>query len=449
MSKILVIDDHKNSLIALGIILKNEGFSVVEAESGILAIETLKKQKFDLVITDLKMDEVDGLDIIDFVKKSNLTTEIIVITAYATIQTAVRAIKLGAYDYISKPLRKQEIVHTVNKALEKRHLVEEINLLEKQVKRENAQNIIVGKSQPMIQVMKLVKVVSRLDIPVLILGESGTGKELIADTIYRQSNRREKPFIAINCGALPENLIESELFGHLKGSFTGAHTNKRGLFKVADGGTLFLDEIGTMSLDVQIKLLRTLESGEIKPVGSDQTINVNTRLILATNSDLDKMVESKKFRSDLFFRINIFPIKLPSLHERISDIRLLANYFLDKFSEKYSKDIKNISESVLTKLDHYKWPGNIRELENVIERAVIIAKYDTISDADIPIEICGINETEIHPVKIKNDGSLSEIEKEVIRNKLRNNHWNKVKTARDLGISTTTLWRKIKRYKIV
>ena len=448
MSKILVIDDHDNSRYTLCLILKKEGYSVIEAESGARAIQILKGDFFDLIITDLKMDKVDGFDIIDYVKKSSPVTEVIVITAYATIQTAVKAIKLGAYDYIAKPMQREEIIHTVKKALEKARLIEEINTLKKQFKEENLRNSIIGNSQPMMQVMKLVKEVSGLDIPVLLLGESGTGKDLIARAIHLHSGRREKPFIAINCGALPENLLESELFGHVKGAFTGASVNKKGLFKEADGGTLFLDEIGEMSLSAQAKLLRTVENNEIRPVGGNQTIKVNTRIIFATNSDLNKKVDIKLFRSDLLFRINVFPIKLPPLRERTSDIRLLTQYFLVKYSKQFSKNIENIADSVYTKLENYQWPGNIRELENIIERAVILAKSDTITDNEIPLGVYENENTPIQSVTINENSSLLEIEKETILSKLEINKWNKVDTARALGISTTTLWRKINKFEL-
>ena len=448
MSRILVVDDHDNSRFTLCTILKRAGYSVVEADNGSKAIKILEKEYFDLIITDLKMEKVDGFDVIDFVKNISPTTEVIVITAYATIETAVKAIKLGAYDYISKPMRREEIIHTVQKALEKSRLVEEINILKKQVREESLRNSIIGKSTPMMQVLKLVKEVSSLDVPVLILGESGTGKELIARAIHKHSNRSEKSFIAINCGALPENLLESELFGHVKGSFTGAFENKQGLFKEADGGTLFLDEIGEMSLAAQAKLLRTLESNEIRPVGGNQTIKVNTRIVCATNCDLKRKAEEKKFRSDLLFRINIFPITLPPLRERVTDIRLLANYFLVKYAKKFSKNIGYITESVYTQFENYDWPGNVRELENILERAAILTKSDTIDIKDISADITGVENSNIEHVEFHNPTSLLNLERNAIRQKLQENDWNKTGTAKALGISTTTLWRKINKYKL-
>lgn len=448
MSRILVVDDHDNSRFTLCTILKREGYNVTDARNGSEAINVLDKEYFDLVITDLKMDKIDGFDIIDYVKGVSPSTEIIVITAYATIETAVRAIKQGAYDYISKPMQREEILHTVKKALEKSRLVEEINILKKQVKEESLRNSIIGNSAPILQVLKMVKEVSNLDVPVLLLGESGTGKELIARAIHKHSSRSEKSFIAINCGALPENLLESELFGHVKGAFTGAFENKKGLFKEADGGTLFLDEIGEMSMSAQAKLLRTLETNEIRQVGGTQIEKVNTRIVCATNCDLKKRVDEKKFRSDLLFRINIFPITLPALRERTADIRLLANYFLVKYLKKYTKNIGNIEDSVYHYLEKYQWPGNVRELENVIERAVIVAKDSSITPYDIPAEIIGESDRRIELPNENNADNLENLEKTAILQKLIENNWNKTMTAKVLGISKTTLWRKINKFNL-
>ncbi len=448
MSRILVVDDHDNSRFTLCTILKREGYEVTDAKNGTEAIKLLDKEYFDLIMTDLKMEEVDGFDIIDYVKSVNPSTEVIVITAYATIETAVKAIKLGAYDYISKPMRREEIILTIQKALEKTRLIEEINILKKQVKEEKLHNDIIGNSTPMVQVLKMVKEVSNLDVPVLILGESGTGKELIARAIHYQSSRSHKSFIAINCGALPENLLESELFGHVKGAFTGAFENKRGLFKEADGGTLFLDEIGEMSLSAQAKLLRTLETNEIRQVGGNRIINVNTRIVCATNCDLKKRVDEKKFRSDLLFRINIFPITLPALRDRIGDIRILANYFLAKYAKKYLKPITNIENGVYNHFEMYQWPGNVRELENIIERAVILAKDNTITQRNISTDIIENHDYDINLIKENDANNLQYLEKSAILRKLIENNWNKSLTAKALGISKTTLWRKINKYNL-
>lgn len=446
MSKILIIDDHFNSRFVLVKILKKEGFDVSDAESGEKAIQLINKENYDLIITDLKMDKVDGFDIIDYVKQNSPSTEVIVITAYATIPTAVKAMKLGAYDYISKPMQKEEIVFTVNKALEKVRLISEVKNLKSQL-RENY-NCIIGDSNVMQRVHKLIREITDLDVPVLIHGESGTGKELVAREIHYQSSRKSKPFIAINCGAIQDTLLESELFGHVKGSYTGAYANKTGLFKKANGGTLLLDEVGEMSLNAQTKLLRVIENSEIRPVGGNKSEKIDTRMIFATNSDLESKVKKGQFRQDLLFRINIFPIELPPLRDRKDDITLLTNYFLAKYSKKYSKKIDSVSEIVYNKLMSYHWPGNIRELENIIERAVIIAKDDRIT-----IEEINLNKKQeqqnFDNLDILNSNTLGDIEKEVILKRLEKNDWNKSKTAKELDIGTTTLWRKINKYNLL
>ena len=448
MSKILIVDDHSNSRFTLSMILKHEGFDISEAEDGKKAIQLLKKEYYDLVVTDLKMENIDGFDIIDFVKRSAPSTEVIVITAYATIPTAVKAMKLGAYNYISKPMQKEEIIFTVRKALEKTRLIEEVKNLKKQVRENYINDNIIGNSQAMLKVFKLVDMVSNIDIPVLISGESGTGKELIARAIHHRSNRNNAPLVVINCGALPENLQESELFGHVKGSFTGAFSNKKGLFEEANGGTLFLDEIGEMSLATQVKFLRVIQNGEIRPVGSNKTIHVNTRLVIATNKNLKVMAKQNEFREDLLFRINVIQITLPALRKRRSDIPLLGNYFLKKYSKKFTKDVQSISSPVLSRLMSYHWPGNVRELENVIERAIVLTKGTEVLIEDLPLELTENNASKAFVVNSYDKLTMQEIEKNIILNRLYKYDWNKTRTAADLGIGVTTLWRKINKYKL-
>jgi len=448
MQKILVIDDHENSRYILTTILQKEGYEVIAVADGKNALGCLANEYFDLIMTDLMMDQIDGFDIIDYVKKNTPGTEVIVITAYGTVPTAVKAMKLGAYDYISKPMQREEILYTVQKALEKSHLIEEINILKKQIKEECLQDRIIGNCSSMQHVLELVKEVANINIPVLITGESGTGKELIARAIHNGSDRKENPFIAINCGALPENLLESEIFGHVKGAFTGAFSNKKGLFQEADQGTLFLDEIGELPLSAQPKLLRTLENNEIRPVGGNHFVKVHTRVIVATNKDLKIMTDSNEFRRDLFFRINVFPIHLPPLRDRQKDIKLLANYFLAKYSKRFSKNIKSVSEVVYDRLESYKWPGNVRELENIIERAVILTKSDYITVNEIPLESQSHSVESFTDGPEQNNASMELVEKETILRRLEKNGWNKIATAKDLGIGTSTLWRKIKKYNL-
>jgi len=325
MTKILIVDDHENTRFTLSMILKKEGFKLSEADSGPSAIQLINQENFDIVITDLKMDKVDGFEILNHIKRVSPDTEVIVITAYASIDTAVRAMRLGAYDYISKPFQREEILLNINKVLEKRKLTADVKTLQRQVRDKYRFDNIVGNDKNMVDVLKLVETVANVDVPVLILGESGTGKELIAKAIHNSSNRKNKHFVVINCGALPENLQESELFGHVKGAFTGAISNKKGLFEEADGGTIFLDEISEMSLSTQVKLLRVIQDGEVRPVGGNISTFVNARLIVASNSDLKVMVHKSRFREDLLFRINVIQINLPPLRERKSDIPLLVN----------------------------------------------------------------------------------------------------------------------------
>ncbi len=448
MARILIIDDHENTRFTLSMILKKEGFQVAEANDGQRAITLINRDNFDLVITDLKMEKVDGFEILNHVKRISPNTEIIVITAYATINSAIKAMKLGAYDYISKPFQREEIVLNVRKALEKRKLAAEVKTLQKQVREKHKLENIIGNHEKMVEVFKLVEKVASIDVPVLIYGESGTGKELIAGAIHSSSNRSEAPFVVINCGALPESLQESELFGHVKGAFTGAILNKKGLFEEANGGTVFLDEIGEMSLSTQVKLLRVIQDGEVRPVGGNTTNLVNSRLIIASNRDLKAMVNLNKFRADLFYRIDVIQISLPPLRKRKSDIPLLIDHFLKKFSLKLKKNVRSISPSALSILMSYGWPGNVRELENVIERSVILTKGDEILLDDLPSDLTIMQESTIFPLQIETKLTLEEIEKNVILNRLHEHNWNKARTAVDLGIGVTTLWRKIKKYNI-
>jgi DNA-binding NtrC family response regulator len=448
MTKILIVDDHENTRFTLSMILKKEGFKLSEADSGPSAIQLINQENFDIVITDLKMDKVDGFEILNHIKRVSPDTEVIVITAYASIDTAVRAMRLGAYDYISKPFQREEILLNINKVLEKRKLTADVKTLQRQVRDKYRFDNIVGNDKNMVDVLKLVETVANVDVPVLILGESGTGKELIAKAIHNSSNRKNKHFVVINCGALPENLQESELFGHVKGAFTGAISNKKGLFEEADGGTIFLDEISEMSLSTQVKLLRVIQDGEVRPVGGNISTFVNARLIVASNSDLKVMVHKSRFREDLLFRINVIQINLPPLRERKSDIPLLVNYFLKRTSQKFKKNVQGVSQSALSKLMVYNWPGNVRELENVIERAVILTKSKEILIDDLPLEVTANVNPDILSVKVNGKMSLDEIEKNVILSKLKENDWNQTKTANDLNIGMTTLWRKIKKYNL-
>lgn len=446
MARILVVDDEKNNRLALSMLLKKEGYTVEEAKDGKTALQKIDDDKYDLVITDLIMKDIDGLDVLEHVKKSHKNTEVIVLTAYASVDSAVKAMRVGAYDYIEKGGSKDETLLTIEKALEKNRLLTEVSSLKKIVREKYDFQNIIGKHSAIQKVFKLIETVSELDVPVLISGESGTGKEMIARAIHFTSSRSDYPFIVINCGAMPENLQESELFGHVKGAFTGAFTNKIGLFREAEGGTLFMDEVSEMSPGMQVKLLRVLQDGEVRAVGGNVTCHVNTRLIFASNKDLQKLTLENKFREDLLYRINVIKINLPPLRQRRSDIPLLVNYFLEELSNKFSKKINRISSDTMSLLMKYNWPGNVRELKNVIERAVILTKAKVITPDLIELDL--MNKDLTTNSENYGDLTLRELEKKFILEKLEKNNWIKAKTASELGISTATLWRKLNSFDI-
>ncbi len=448
MAKILVVDDNKNNRITLSMLLRKAGYNVDEAENGRIALFKINQISYDLIITDLKMNDIDGIAVLNHVKDKFSSTEVIVLTAYASVDSAVKAMRMGAYDYIAKGNSKEETLITVEKALEKTKLINEVKSLKKIVQGKHSFENIIGNHPKIQKIFELINSVSNLDVPVLICGESGTGKELIARAIHLNSKRVNFPFVVINCGAMPENLQESELFGHTKGAFTGAFEEKIGLFREAEGGTLFMDEVSEMSLSMQVKLLRVLQDGEVRAVGSNISNYVNTRLIFATNNDLKELTLKKIFREDLLFRINVFRINLPSLRERKSDIPLLADHFLKNAAIKFSKKIDYISSSALSLLTSYDWPGNVRELKNVVERAVILSNSNKILPKNINIDKQDNITNDVKNLQINNNFNLKDIEKKIILTRLEKNNWNKGKTASELGISTTTLWRKINEYNL-
>jgi DNA-binding NtrC family response regulator len=367
--KILLVEDNETLATLIKIMLEDEGFTIEHSNRGDKALELIVKKNYDIVITDIKLPGASGNDILDFILKNNLNSIVIIITAYGNIADAVNAIKAGAYDYIPKPFENEVLINTVKKAANFKKIENENMQLKDFVKNTFRPNLI-GKSPKFKAVMNLIEKVAETDAPVLLFGESGTGKELFAKQIHYQSNRATKPFVAVNCAAIPENLFESELFGHKKGSFTGADRDKTGKIKNADKGTLFLDEIGEIPLDMQAKLLRFLQEGEIQPVGAGSLEYVNVRVIAATNKNLEILVEKGQFREDLYYRLNIFPITIPPLRERKEDIPELVDFFLKKYGYKHIQ----VDKDILAKLQNYDWPGNIRELENAVYRMAILAK---------------------------------------------------------------------------
>ncbi|MBE7445684.1 MAG: sigma-54-dependent Fis family transcriptional regulator [Planctomycetia bacterium] len=452
--KILVVEDQDAMRESLMIAFKDEGYQVEGAVSGEEAMHKFDNQNgYDLVVTDLKMKKVDGLEVLRAVKSANPSAEVVLITAYGTISTAVQAIRDGAYDYVTKPFRHQEILKVAKKALEKKSLRDRVRYLEGEIRDKYRFEGIVGNSNAMLEVLKITSHVCRTESTVLITGESGTGKELIARAIHYNSLRKDGPFVVINCGALPENLQESELFGHMRGAFTGAIKDKIGLFQQAQKGTILLDEIGETAQSTQVKLLRFLQDGEIRPVGGNKTICVDARIIAATNENLEKAVEFGKFRKDLFYRINVIRIHLPPLRERREDIPLLVEYFLEKILEKVRKGKRVFSKESMKALMNYHWPGNIREIQNAIESAVTLSKNETISAEELPLSVekfSEFNEDMREDQKRKSFivTSLAEQEKNAIVEALNKYGGNQTKVAQVLGISTTTLWRKIKKYGI-
>ncbi|MEK6684382.1 MAG: sigma-54 dependent transcriptional regulator [Nitrospirota bacterium] len=383
MEKILVVDDEKSMRDFLSIMLKKEGYSVTTAEDGEAAGRLIRKEMFDLVLTDVKMPKIGGLQVLKTVKEASPDTLVLMITAFASTETAIEAMKEGAYDYLTKPFQIEEVKLIIRNALEKKRLRAENRLLRKKVKGAATLEDIIGRSGPMQNVMQVVKKVADTQSNVLILGESGTGKELIAQAIHSDSRRKEKPFVTVNCSALPEPLLESELFGHMKGSFTGAHVNKPGLFETAHEGTIFLDEIGDTPPGIQAKLLRVLEDKEFRRIGGTQNIRVDVRIIAATNKDLEKAVAEGTFREDLYYRLDVIPIHLPPLRERVEDIPSLVRHFLAIMNQGLNKKIRTVTPEAMKTLQAHPWRGNVRELENVLERVVALTTGDTIELKDV------------------------------------------------------------------
>jgi len=438
--KILVVDDEAIIRESLSDWLKDSGYQVFTAENGHKALEVIKKEKPGIMIADLVMPGIDGIELMKRAKAQQPKIEVVIITAYASIPTAITAMKEGAYDYIEKPFCPERAELLIKKLAEHQELLEEnVSLRQKLEDRYHFEDII-AKSSKMQRVIEVIKVVAKSNATVLITGDSGTGKELVARAIHSQSHRRNKPFVAVSCAALPESLLESELFGHEKGSFTGAYTQKKGKFEFANGGTIFLDEVGEMSANIQVHLLRVLEEKEFTRVGGNEPIRVDVRVISATNKDLRKAIEKQEFREDLYYRLNVVNIELPPLRERKEDIPLLAEHFLNKFATENRKEVTGFSPDAMEFLLYYDWSGNVRELENAIERAVILAKNSLITITDLPQENLPL-------VGLASIGkNLKEVEKSHLLNVLCETGGNYSEAARILGISRMTLYNKAKEY---
>jgi DNA-binding NtrC family response regulator len=440
--KILIVDDEDVIRDSFYEWLTELGYDVLLAENGISALSVIKEKKPDIAFIDLVLPGMDGIEVLRKIRETGQGTGCVIMTAYGGISTAITSMKEGAFDYIEKPFCPGKVELLIEKMIEHQTIKKENLLLHQKLdERFNFENIIY-KSTKMQRIVELVKAVAKSNATVLITGESGTGKELIARAIHSYSNRCNKPFIAISCAALPENILESELFGHERGSFTGAHARRKGKFEISDGGTLFMDEIGDMSTNIQIHLLRVLEEKEFTRVGGNEIVKVDVRLISATNKDMKHEVSKGNFREDLYYRLNVVNIELPPLRDRKEDIPLLAEHFLTKFAEENKKDIKDLSPDAINDLLKYDWPGNVRELENVIERAVILSEEGSLNTKDLLLEENGALVGE------KSLTSITELEKKHIVNVLEECGGNCTKSARILGISRMTLYNKIRSYGI-
>jgi two-component system response regulator AtoC len=438
--RILVVDDDEITCNLLEEVLSKEGYVVHKALNGREAIEKGEGAPFDVVLTDIRMLDVDGMEVLRAYRHRNPETIIIMMTAFASIETAIRAIKEGAYDYVSKPFKLDEIKLTIQRALEQRRLLEEnLHYRQELITKYKLENI-VGRSPQMLQVYKTIARVAESRSTILIIGESGTGKELVARAIHFNSPRASRPFVAVDCSSLAETLLESELFGHVRGAFTGAVTSKKGLFEEADRGTCFLDEIGDISLTMQAKLLRVLQEHEIKRVGGTETTKIDVRIVAATNKNLDELVAEKKFREDLFYRLNVVSMHLPPLRDRSEDIPLLADHFLRKYAADNQKPVCRLSPEAMDLMIHFRWPGNVRELENVIERAATLSSSNIIMPEDLPRRL-QMEPAQLSISSLPSRIPLSELEKLYIQKVLEETGGNKKRAADILGIDRRTLYR--------
>lgn len=452
--KILVIDDDDSGREALTMLLRSAGYEVTSAATGESALDLIDREQYQVIVSDLFLPDKSGLDILPEVHRVSPSTEVIVVTGYASAQTAVRAMKEGAFDYITKPIDFDELKMVISKALEKQKLLSENIYLRRQLQGRFEFSNIIGSSPAMNLVFERMNRIVKTDSTVLVTGESGTGKELVARALHYNGTRQDRPFVAVNCSAIPEMLLESELFGHVRGAFTGAVKDKPGKFEVADHGTIFLDEIGSLPLHLQAKLLRVLQEHEVERVGSNKTVKLNVRVISATNSDLENMVKQGGFREDLYYRLNVIPLRLPPLRERQQDIMYLTTFFLEKQCRLMGRPPCSISKQALEALEQYSWPGNVRELENLIERMVALTDATVITLEDVPAKIVAEKPAgEGFDVKLPGQGidlvaTISRIEHSLILQALESAGGVKAKAAALMGINRTTLVEKIKRLKI-
>ena len=452
-STILIVDDNTAHRIMLKTLITKWGYDIVEADDGSTAIEKAKQHSFDFIIMDIRMVKVSGLEALSAIKAFDPEVPILIITAYASIETAISALKQGAYDYIVKPLDFDKLKRLIERATEHSRLKSENQRLKEQIESRFKRNKIIGNGERMERLLKTIKQVAPTEASVLILGESGVGKELIAEALHYNSHRNDKPYVKINCAAITETLLESELFGHEKGAFTGADRQKKGCFTQADGGSLFLDEISEMSLNMQVKLLRALQEREVTPVGAEKSVPFDVRIIAASNKDLPALIEQRLFREDLYYRFNVVELMIPPLRDRREDIPLLAVHFLEQFSEKNNKSIKGFTPEAMKVLTYRRWSGNVRELMNAVERAVVLTNSDYLETSSFTVAQSAIPEKETDskiPLKADFDSELTlkELEKQAILKAIKASNGNKSEVARRLGITRKTLLKKLNAYDV-
>jgi len=453
MAQILIVDNERSMREFLAIVLKKEGYPCATAEDGESALKLLEQDHFDLVLSDIKMPKLDGIELLKALKTSSPETAVVMMTAFASTETAIEAMKEGAYDYLTKPFQIDEVKIIIQNVLERKKLKSENTQLRRELKTQADFTQIIGRGEKMRKVLALVEKVADNKSNILITGESGTGKELIARAIHYNSGRRDEAFVTVNCSALPETLLESELFGHMKGAFTGAIGNKAGLFEVADNGSIFLDEIGETSLSIQVKLLRVLQEREFRRVGGTKDLKVDIRIIAATNQDLTKMIAEGRFREDLYYRLDVIPISLPPLRERREDIPLLADYFLKKFNRTLEKEIERLAPEAVSFLVNHEWKGNVRELENVIERAVALSSNPVLTLDDFSGSLPRSADQNPISFSIPEEGLdledyIGRIEKQLLLKALNECHWVKKAAAKRLGLNFRSFRYRLQKYGI-
>ena len=443
---LLLVDDDRQVLEAMADWLRDQGFDLDTATGQADALDQMRQKSYDLLLADIRLQDGDGFDLLEQSRRNWPSTQVMLMTGYGTPDGAIEAIRAGAFDYLTKPLIDDELRMAIERAMSQRNVLQENNNLREQLDRRYGMDNVIGRDPKMFRMFEMIASIADTRATVLVTGESGTGKSMIARAIHRRSSRAKGPFVEVACGALPETLLESELFGHVAGAFTGAAGNKMGKFLQADGGTIFLDEISTATPAMQVKLLRVLQELKFEPVGGTKTYEVDVRVILATNENLSKAVSEGRFRQDLYYRVNVINIELPSLRSRPTDIPLLANSFLEQVNEDSKREVTGFADDALALLERYHWPGNVRELQNVVERAVLLGKGLVITAADLPAEIrgsAGFISTSVNGRTLKD--ALEGPERQIIREVLESNNWNRNATADQLGINRTTLYKKMKR----